>query len=154
MTAAVVLREALQELGQTLETDLDLDEDGECQLDTGAGDEILISAIDEMDMVCLLVPLLTVSEAQRERLLQEALMVNLDLTLTGTTRIGYDGEGLALCEALPVEGLDAGVLWASVETVILLGREIREHLQSGGTVDETVSTLGSSGPPPVNHIRG
>ena len=154
MTAAAVLREALQELGKTLETVLDLDEDGECQLDTGAGDEILISAIDEMDMVCLLVPLLTVSEAQRERLLQEALMINLDLTLTGATRIGHDGEGLVLCNAAPAEGLDADVLWASVETTILLGREIREHLQSGGTVDETVSTLDLSYPLSTNHIRG
>ena len=154
MTVTVALREALQELGKTLETSLDLDEDGECQLDTGAGDEILISAIDEMDMVCLLVPLLTLSEAQRERLLQEALTINLDLTLTGTTRIGYDGEGLVLCDALPAEGLDAGVLWASVETTILLGREVREHLQNGGTVDETASTRGPSDLPSANHIRG
>ena len=154
MTAAVALREALQELGKTLETSLDLDEDGECQIDTGAGDEILISAIDEMDLVCLLVPLLTVSEAQQDRLFQEALTINLDLTLTGTTRIGFDGGGLALCDALPAEGLDAGALWASVETVTLLGREIREHLQSGDTVDETASTLGPSGPPSANIIRG
>ena len=154
MTAAVVLREALQELGKTLETSLELDEDGECQLDTGAGDEILISAVDEMDMVCLLVPLLTLSEAQRESLIQEALTINLDLTLTGTTRIGYDGWGLVLCDALPAEGLDASMLWASIETTILLGREIREHLQSGGTVDETASTQGLSDLPSTNHIRG
>ena len=65
-----------------------------------------ISAIDEMDMVSLLVPLLSLSEAQRQRLFQEALTINLDLTLTGTTRIGYDGGGLVLCHALPVETLD------------------------------------------------
>ena len=154
MTATVALREALQELGKTLETSLELDEDGECQLDTGAGDEILISAVDDVDMVCLLVPLLTLSEAQRERLIQEALTINLDLTLTGTTRIGYDGGGLVLCDALPAEGLDAGMLWASVETTILLGREIREHLQSGGTIDETATTQGPSDLPSANHIRG
>ena len=138
MTALQELRSALEELGKYLDLELDIPEEGECVIDTGLGDEVLISGMDEMDQVRLAVPLLSIEPEEYARVSREALLINDDLTLSGSARIGLSqpDDTLILAFSMPVAGLDAGVLWGAIEQLLLLGREIRGHLQSGDTVDE------------------
>ena len=139
MTALQELRGALDELGKHLDLELEVPDDGECVIDTGMGDEVLISGLDEAGLVRLAVPLLAVEPEDFAQVSREALLINDDLTLTGTARIGLSppDDTLILTFSMPASGLDAGVLWGAIEPLLLLGREIREHLRSGATVDET-----------------
>lgn len=139
MTALQELRGALDELGKHLDLELEIPDDGECVIDTGMGDEVLISGLDEADLVRLAVPLLAVDPEDFAQVAREALLINDDLTLSGTARIGLSppDDTLILTYAMPASDLDAGVLWGAIEPLLLLGREIREHLRSGDTVDET-----------------
>lgn len=139
MTALQELRGALKELGEHLSLDLDIPEDGECVIDTGMGDEALISCWEETDQVRLSVPLLATEPEDFPRVAREALLINDDLTLTGTARIGLSppDDTLILTFSMPASNLDAGILWGAIEPLLLLGREIRGHLRSGDTVDES-----------------
>ena len=139
MTALQELRGALKELGEHLNLDLDIPEDGECVIDTGMGDEALISCLEETSQVRLSVPLLAIEPEDFAQVAREALLINDDLTLTGTARIGLSppDDTLILTFSMPVSNLDAGILWGAIEPLLLLGREIRGHLRSGDTVDES-----------------
>ena len=138
MTALQELRGALKELGEHLNLDLDMPEDGECVIDTGMGDEALISCLEETSQVRLSVPLLATEPEDFAQVAREALLINDDLTLTGTARIGLSppDDTLILTFSMPASDLDAGILWGAIEPLLLLGREIRGHLRSGDTVDE------------------
>ena len=138
MTALQELRGALKELGEHLNLDLDIPEDGECVIDTGMGDEALISCLEETSQVRLSVPLLAIEPEDFAQIAREALLINDDLTLTGTARIGLSppDDTLILTFSMPASDLDAGILWGAIEPLLLLGREIRGHLRSGDTVDE------------------
>ena len=138
MTALQELRGALKELGEHLKLDLDMPDDGDCVIDTGMGDEVAISSMDETDQICLAVPLLATEPADFARVAREALLINDDLTLTGTARIGLSppDDTLILTFSMPASDLDAGVLWGAIEPLLLLGREIRGHLRDGDTIDE------------------
>ena len=139
MTALQELRGALKELGEHLSLDLDIPEDGACVIDTGMGDEALISCLEETNQVRLSVPLLATEPEDFDRVAREALLINDDLTLTGTARIGLSppDDTLILTFSMPVSDLDAGLLWGAIEPLLLLGREIRGHLRSGDTVEES-----------------
>ena len=139
MTALQELRGALKELGEHLNLDLDIPEDGECVIDTGMGDEALISCLEETSQVRLSVPLLAIEPEDFAQVAREALLINDDLTLTGTARIGLSppDDTLILTFSMPVSNLDAGLLWGAIEPLLLLGREIRGHLRSGDTIDES-----------------
>lgn len=132
------LRDALAAIGEDLGLDLDLPDDGACVLETGDGDEILVHAPDDDGSVRLSVPLLSPAEDERAHLYREALLINDDLSLTGTARIGLSDEGemLSLTHGMTESEIDPARLWAVIEACLLLAREIRTHLRGGRPLTE------------------
>ena len=143
--------ERLNEILKTIPGEFQLDEDGECQIETDAGEECLISVIEQTDQIALSIPVIIVSEANQFELFREALIINDDLTLTGSSRICFspDEAALLLRYAAPIDNLDGEGLQSLLDATLLLADEIHEHLLSGDALpaseNDKVPTMIDSG---------
>lgn len=129
-------QEQLNDILKSISADLALDDDNECQVETDAGEECLVSLIEQTGQLVLSVPLVTTTEADRFDMFREALIVNDDLTLTGSARICFSPEQgmLMLRHATMAEGHDRASFEALLASVLELGNEMTGHLQSDDTV--------------------
>lgn len=135
MTATEKLQSLLGEIGREIGEELRLDADGECQVETDLGDEIVITAVDEAGMVVVSLPIAPVpaDDAAAGALLREAMTINDDLALTGGTCLclapGHDM--MVLRGAVEASALDAAALWQRMTLMVPLADEMREHLVRG-----------------------
>ena len=116
---------------------LALDANGECAIETDDGDEVLVSVSDATNQVVISIAVANIREDEREEMLEEALVINDDLTLTGPSRICYsrDHNMLLLRYAVDAEGLEGAELEALILAVLELAEPVRDHLLSGDTLE-------------------
>lgn len=136
MTARDVLKRILDEIGEAQGEPLLLDETGECQLETDLGQEIVASAIDELALITVAVPIQSIHPAFREARQTEALAINNELVLTGAGRIcaSQSGNLLMFRSALGSENLDASTFWELASESVRIAEAISTHLERGDRV--------------------
>lgn len=101
----------LNDLSQSLGTDMNLDEDGVCCFQIGQETIIGIEVSQTLSMVHLFSPLLALPEEKEkaERIIIRALEINAFQALTRGGAIGIPPGGgpLLFCYSVPIEGMDS-----------------------------------------------
>ena len=130
-------REHLNRVLGEIQQSLALDANGECAIETSDGDEVLVSVSDDTDQAVVSIPVANLRGDEREEMLEEALVINDDLTLTGPSRICYSREHdmLLLRYAVDAETIESAELEAVIVAVLELAEPIRDHLLSGGALE-------------------
>lgn len=146
------VREQLDRILGDMRKGLGLDANGECAIETDDGDEVLVSVSEETNQAVLSVAVSNLREDEREEMLEEALVINDDLTLTGSARICYsrDHDMLLLRYAVDAENLESAELEALIVAILELAEFVRDHLLSGDSLEADAEGDGEA--PPEHEI--
>lgn len=145
------LNQWLQVLGRRIGLELSLDAQGQTCLQCQKDVHVFVEMPDDAPVVCLYSPMLRLpaDQAEQNRLLKQALQINLFSLETGAACLAYDArtETITLTCAVPLEALDAESFAEAVGDFIELSVDLNARFLALSQVDR----IASSGVPPPAH---
>jgi Tir chaperone protein (CesT) family len=129
--------ELLVELSEAMDIDLHADENGTCLIEFEGDLELQLEPDDEGEnfLYGMVVGHLSAGKA-RELLFKAALIANNNhLPGTGIFAFSRHADELVIQDSLPLEGISAEVIAASIELLLEKGREWQDAIRRGVTPD-------------------